>query len=76
MNYAIILAAGKGERMNAKKDKMLLKACNRPIIYYPVMIFNEHPEIDKIIIVANKNNIKEIKKITKHYYFKKVGEFT
>jgi len=74
MNYAIILAAGKGERMNAKKDKMLLKACNRPIIYYPVMIFNEHPEIDKIIIVANKNNIKEIKKITKEYYFKKVVE--
>jgi len=74
MNHVIILAAGSGKRMETDKDKMLLKACNRPLIYYPIMIFNEHQEIDRITIVANKGNIKEINKIIKEYYFRKVSK--
>lgn len=72
MNYAIILAAGLGERMKAVKDKMLLAAGGHPVIYYSIMAFNDHPEISSIVIVANKYNKSQIEKICKLYRFKKV----
>jgi 2-C-methyl-D-erythritol 4-phosphate cytidylyltransferase/2-C-methyl-D-erythritol 2,4-cyclodiphosphate synthase len=76
MNHAIILAAGYGERMMSKKDKILLRAGGHPIIYYSIMAFNDHPEIYEITIVANKYNQKEIEKICKLYRFKKVKNIT
>lgn len=36
------------------------------------MAFNDHPEIDVIILVANKSNKSILKKITKQYHFPKV----
>ena len=72
MTYAIILAAGQGQRMKDKKDKMLLPACDRPLIYYPFMAFNDHPEVDEIIVVTNKINKKGIEKVIKSYGFTKI----
>lgn len=72
MNYAIILAAGYGERMKSKQDKLLLAAGGHPIIYYSIMAFSDHPEIKSVVVVANKFNEKEIKQICQLYRFKKV----
>lgn len=72
MNYAIILAAGHGERMKSRNDKLLLSANGKPIIYYSLMAFNDHPEIESIILVANKSNKSILEKITKQYHFPKV----
>lgn len=72
MNYAIILAAGLGERMKSKHDKLLLPANGKPLIYYTLMTFNDHPEIDEIILVANKSNQSIFKKIIRQYHFPKV----
>lgn len=76
MNHVIILAAGKGIRMKTDKDKMLLEAGEKPIIYYSIMAFNDHPDIETIAIVANKTNKKQIEKITKTYNFSKVKKIT
>lgn len=76
MNHVIILAAGKGIRMKNRKDKMLLEAGEKPIIYYSIMAYNDHPDIETIAIVVNKTNKKEIEKITKTYNFSKVKKIT
>jgi 2-C-methyl-D-erythritol 4-phosphate cytidylyltransferase/2-C-methyl-D-erythritol 2,4-cyclodiphosphate synthase len=71
MNHVIILAAGQGQRMKMKDNKMLVKAGGRPLIYYSLMVFNDHPEINSISVVANKNNKLSIKKIIETYKFTK-----
>lgn len=72
MNHVIILAAGQGQRMGIKKDKILLPVNGKPILYYSIMAFNDHPEIDTITIVANKINKSEIEKTIKTYKFSKI----
>ncbi|MBI4975699.1 2-C-methyl-D-erythritol 2,4-cyclodiphosphate synthase [Candidatus Peregrinibacteria bacterium] len=72
MNHAIILAAGQSQRMQSKKDKLLLSAGGKPIIYYSLTAFNDHPQINTITIVVNKINKNEIEKIIKKYHFRKV----
>jgi 2-C-methyl-D-erythritol 4-phosphate cytidylyltransferase/2-C-methyl-D-erythritol 2,4-cyclodiphosphate synthase len=72
MNHVIILAAGQGQRMASKKDKMLLPICGRPLIYYPLTAFNDHPEIDTITVIANKTNKEQLELAIKTYHFPKV----
>jgi 2-C-methyl-D-erythritol 4-phosphate cytidylyltransferase/2-C-methyl-D-erythritol 2,4-cyclodiphosphate synthase len=70
MNYAIIVAAGKGKRMNNRINKILLTLNSKPIIFHSVMPFEESPLIDKILIIANKDDILDINLAIKN--FKKV----
>lgn len=72
MKHAIILAAGKGRRMSSKKDKMLALVKGKPLLYYSIMAFNDHPEIKTITIVCNKNNQTSIKELVKTYKFLRV----
>ena len=72
MNYAIILAAGQGQRMNSKRDKMMLEVAGKPLVYYSLMAYNDHPEIDEIVVVANKDNKEKIKEILNIYHLSKV----
>src|SRR3989338_8805619 len=72
MNHAIILAAGKGQRMNSKKDKLFLEAGGNPLIYYSLTAFNDHPDIETVTVVANETNKKELEKIIKEYALKKI----
>jgi len=74
MNHAIILAAGSGDRMNGKTDKMLLPINGRPLIYYTLMAFNDHPDIENIILVGSKVNKDELEKVIKTYHFSKVSK--
>ncbi|MFA6423352.1 MAG: 2-C-methyl-D-erythritol 4-phosphate cytidylyltransferase [Patescibacteria group bacterium] len=64
MVYAIILAAGKSKRFGS--NKLLVLYNNRPVIYITLEKFQNNPNIDEIIIVANeemKSSLKNIKKI-------------
>jgi 2-C-methyl-D-erythritol 4-phosphate cytidylyltransferase/2-C-methyl-D-erythritol 2,4-cyclodiphosphate synthase len=72
MNYAIILAAGQSKRMLSHKDKLLVKVANHPVIYYSLAAFNDHDQIDKIVLVVNKINRDEITKVVKTYKFHKI----
>lgn len=72
MNHAIILAAGQGQRMKSKEDKMLVHAGGHPVIYFSLMAFSDHPEIDSVTVVANKSNKKAIEDICKIQHFPKV----
>lgn len=54
MNFAIVLAAGVGQRMrNGGLPKQFLKLMGKPIIIYTLEKFEESREIDRIIVVCH-----------------------
>lgn len=52
MNTAIILSGGVGTRMGTQCPKQYLTVKNQPIISYCLDIFQNHAEIDSIVVVA------------------------
>jgi 2-C-methyl-D-erythritol 4-phosphate cytidylyltransferase/2-C-methyl-D-erythritol 2,4-cyclodiphosphate synthase len=70
MIYAIILSAGKSERLGI--DKNFLQILKHPLISYTISAFNAHQKIEKIIVVANKKNKIQIEKLIKKENFNKV----
>lgn len=62
MINAIILAGGKGKRMNAKMSKQYIDLNGKPILYYTLKRFTELEVIDKVILVLSKDEIDYCKK--------------
>lgn len=54
MNTAIILAGGIGSRMGADRPKQFLMVQEKPIISYCFEIFQNHSEIDRIVVVVSE----------------------
>ncbi|MFA5200119.1 MAG: 2-C-methyl-D-erythritol 4-phosphate cytidylyltransferase [Candidatus Omnitrophota bacterium] len=75
MLSAIILAAGRGTRLETKTSKALVKINRKPLINYSLGIFNSHPEIDEIITVVSRDNKKQIIAAVKKAYLKKIKVF-
>ena len=53
MNIGLILAGGVGSRMGADRPKQYLIAGGKPIISYALKIFENHNEIQRIVLVAD-----------------------
>ena len=51
MISAIILAGGKGKRMNSSISKQFIEIKGKPIIYYTIKKFNDNKKIDNIVVV-------------------------
>lgn len=52
MVTAVILSGGNGIRMGSDRPKQYIEVEGKPILYYCIQIFEKHPKIDQIIIVA------------------------
>lgn len=76
MNVAIVFAGGSGQRMKqSAKPKQFLALYGKPIIIFTLEIFENHPDIDMVIVpcikgwedylqqMLDKFNIKKVKKI-------------
>lgn len=75
MNVALIFAGGSGIRMNSKsKPKQFLELYGKEIIVYTVEIFQNHPSIDKILVVCLETWIDHMKYLVKKYALDKVVE--
>ncbi|MEO0091998.1 MAG: 2-C-methyl-D-erythritol 4-phosphate cytidylyltransferase [candidate division WOR-3 bacterium] len=72
MNYAIILAAGKGKRFG--REKQFATVRRKPILYYAIRVFQQSSDIDKIIVVVLKKHLNAVKALVKKYNFNKVTE--
>jgi len=57
MNIAIILAAGRSKRVK-RGNKIFLKIKRKSLISYTIEVFEKHPQIQKIVLVARKINFK------------------
>ena len=73
MNIAIIFAGGTGQRMNTKtKPKQFLELHGKPILIYTLELFEEHEEIDGIIIACVKEWIGYACELVERFHITKV----
>ena len=73
MNTALIFAGGTGQRMNSRsKPKQFLELHGKPIILYTLERFEEHPEIDNIVVVCLESWISQLNTVINRYDIKKV----
>lgn len=59
--YAIIVAAGRGKRMNSKTSKQFLCINGKPVLYYTLQAFSRNKLIDSIILVLPEKQIQYCK---------------
>lgn len=52
MNIALIIAGGKGQRMQQEIPKQFLNVYDKPVIIYTLESFQSHPDIDAIGVVC------------------------
>lgn len=64
---AIIAAAGSGTRMGADKNKVLLTACGKPVLWHTLAAFCGCGAIDGIILVTRGCDIPECAEIAKQF---------
>lgn len=74
-NIAVIFAGGTGRRMKTvSKPKQFLELNNKPVIIYTIELFENHPEIDGIVVVCLKDWIPYLKKQLNKFEITKVGQ--
>jgi len=71
---AILLAAGKSKRLKNKVSKVVLELNSRPVISYSLDCLNEHPQIKEIVVVGNRKNIENLKKVIKQNKVRKAAK--
>lgn len=75
MNIAVIFAGGVGTRMNTKdKPKQFLMVHGKPIIVHTIEKFQEHEQIDGIIVVCVEKWIDYMKEMQFRYRLDKIGK--
>ena len=57
MNSAIIVAAGKSERMGAGTDKAFLSLGARPVLAWSLLAFEQCHDVDQIVLVVRKEQL-------------------
>ena len=73
MNLGVIFAGGSGNRMQTNsKPKQFLDVDGRPIIIYTIEIFDNHPDIDGIVVVCLESWIEYLKKMLRKFEINKV----
>lgn len=72
-NIGIILAGGVGNRMGLGYPKQFSKIAGKTTLEHTISIFQNHDEIDEIIIVSERNHYKQISDIVARAGFDKVN---
>lgn len=71
---AVVLAAGKGSRMNSSIQKQFMELDGYPLLYYALRVF-ERSRVDDIILVAGENETTYCRtQIVDKYQFQKVSK--
>lgn len=70
--YAIILAGGIGARMNSAVPKQLLAIAGEPVLAHVLRRFENHPQIDGIVLVMHGDYIGEGERIVRELGMKKI----
>jgi 2-C-methyl-D-erythritol 4-phosphate cytidylyltransferase len=73
MNIAVIFAGGAGKRMNTvSRPKQFLELNGKPIIIYTLELFDNHPQIDAIVVSCIKEWIPFLRKQLNKFEINKV----
>lgn len=74
MNIGVIFAGGVGKRMHTKdKPKQFLSVCGKPIIVHTIEIFENHPQIDGIVVVCVEDWIPYMEELKFRFRLEKIG---
>lgn len=73
-NVAVILAGGVGTRIGLNTPKQLVKIAGRPIMEHTLAIFDEHPQIDEIIVLMARGHLDRVHELVRKNDFKKVTQ--
>lgn len=72
-NIAVIFAGGSGLRMHTKsRPKQFLELNGKPIIIYTLELFDNHPQIDAIVVSCIKEWIPFLEKMLRKFEINKV----
>lgn len=75
---AVILAAGRGDRMQTNENKILLPICGQALICYTVSVFARIPELDDLVLVVHPDEMEIVRQliqpIADHCRFVEGGE--
>ena len=70
---AVIVAAGKGKRMGAGKNKQFIDINGRPVLYYTLKAFEQSMAVGEIVLVCARDEIGYCREeIVEKYGFEKV----
>ena len=72
MNVALIVFAGLGTRINSSVPKQFIKINGKEMVLYTIDVFQNHPEIDEIILVTHPNYYDFVKSLVEQYNLSKV----
>jgi len=74
MTTAIILAAGKSERMGGGVDKAFISLVNKPVVAWSLMAFEKCADIDRIVLVVRKDQQIASKAVVKMFGISKIDK--
>ena len=72
MNVAIIVAAGKSERMGTGVDKAFLSLGSKPIIAWSLLAFEACEDVDQIILVVRREQLLAAKSVAQMFGISKL----
>lgn len=70
---AIIMAAGKGKRMQTAVSKQFLPVCGKEILAWTVDVFEKSPLVDNILLMASADGKEDVQHLWDNYGWKKVA---
>ena len=62
-NIAVILAGGTGQRLGNSLPKQFLKIAGKKVIEHTLDVFQNHLEVDEIVVVSNQNYVRDVEDI-------------
>ena len=74
MTTAIILAAGKSERMGSGVDKAFLSLVNKPVVAWSLLAFERCADVDRIVLVVRKDQVIASKAVVKMFGISKIDK--
>lgn len=72
MVTAIVVAAGKSERMGAGTDKAFLSLGQKPVLAWSLLAFERSPEVDNVVLVVRKDQLAAAKAVAKMFGISKL----
>ncbi|MCL1888550.1 MAG: 2-C-methyl-D-erythritol 4-phosphate cytidylyltransferase [Kiritimatiellaeota bacterium] len=74
MTTAIIVAAGKSERMGENLDKAFVALGSKPVVAWSLLAFQQCPEVNRVILVVRKEKLVAAKGIVSMFGLSKVTQ--
>lgn len=72
MVTAIIVAAGKSERMGGGADKAFLSLGSKPVVAWSLLAFEKNADIDSIVLVVRKDQVTAAKAVARMFGISKL----